>query len=128
MTSRILPQAEWVRLHETEIPQALPYLNPDDVQVVVVEDGDRIVGAWAVLRVVQLEGVWIAPEYRKRGTVAGRLLKATLAVAKTLAPCWAMSGAQTPDVARLLTKHLGALRLPMDTYVIPLGELPCRSD
>lgn len=123
MTTRILPQAEWSRLSETEIPQALPYLNPDDVRIVVVEDGDRIVGAWAVLRQVYLEGVWIAPEYRKRGTVAGRLLTRTLAVARQWAPTWAMTGATTKDVAGLLVKHLRACRLPQDTYVIPLREI-----
>ena len=126
MTTRVLPQAEWPKLAGTDIAEALPYHKPDDVQVIVVEDGERIVGAWAVLRVVQLEGVWIAPEYRKRGTVARRLLVATLAVARTLAPYFAFTGAQTTEVAHLLEKHLKAARLPMEPYVIPLGELPCQ--
>lgn len=123
MTTRILPREEYHKLHETEIPAVLPYTRPEDIQVVVVEREGRVVAAWAVQRVVQLEGVWIAPEYRKRGTAAGRLLKATMAVARQWAPHWAFTGAQTEEVAGLLTKHLGAVRLPMESYIVPMGEL-----
>jgi hypothetical protein len=126
MMTRELPQHEWTRLAGTDIAEALPFHNPEDVHVIVVEDGDKIVGAWAVLRVVQLEGVWIDPAYRKRGTVAGRLLNATMRVAKSLAPCMAFTGSTSEDVSELLTTHLGAVRLPMDPYVIPLGAFPCR--
>ena len=122
MTTRVLDRAEWPRLDGTDIAKALPYHEARDVQVVVVEDEGRIVGAWAVLRVVQLEGVWIAPEYRKKGSVAKRLLAGTLRVARTLAPYFAFTGAETPEVARLLTKHLGAIKMPMDAYVVPLHK------
>lgn len=127
MTTRILPREEYEKLSATEIPQVLPYMRPEDVQVVVVEDDEgRVIGAWAVLRVVQLEGVWIAPSHRKRGRVAGLLKDATLALARTLAPTWAFTGAQTADVAALLETHLHAKRLPMDPYVIPLETSLCR--
>lgn len=122
MTSRLLPREEWHRLTDTDIPSIVPYA--DDAQVVVVERGDRIVGAWAVLRVVHLEGVWIAPEYRGRGTVAARLLRAGLDAARSWGR-WAFTGSQTPEVARLITRHLRGVRIPMDTYAISL-EAPCR--
>lgn len=125
MTDRILPQAEWGKLAQMEIGRALPYMNPEDVTICVVEDGDQIIGAWAVLRVVQLEGVWIAPEHRKKGRVAAKLLNRTMEVARSLAPHWAYTGAETPEVADLLTKHLGAVKYPVDTYLIPLSELTC---
>jgi len=127
VTDRILPQEEWERLDGTEIAEALPYLKPSDVQIVVVEDGERIVAAWAVLRPVQLEGVWIAEDYRKRGMVAGRLLAATMAVARATGAQWAYTGATTQEVANLLTKHLDAVKYPADTYLVPLTEnVPCR--
>jgi hypothetical protein len=120
VTTRILPPDEWDRLSETDIPAYLPMAKPEDVQVVVVEDDGRIVGAWAVLRVVHLEGVWIAPEYRKRSSVARRLLVATFEAAKAWAPGWAFTGADSDDVRRLITKHLGGRKAPFDLYVVPV--------
>lgn len=125
MTTRVLPPEEWARLGDTDLARYLPLFEPADVRVVVVERDGRIVAAWGVLHVVHLEGVWIAPEYRRRGTVAARLLAATLRVARDWAPRWAFTGADTKDVAALLTKHLGAVRVPMDTYLVPMEE-PCR--
>ena len=125
--TRVLPRDEWHRLpSESDIPKALPYLRPEDVQVVVVERDGEIVATWAVLRVVQLEGVWIAPAYRKRASVARRLMRATLDLARTLTPYWAFTGSQSAEVSALLTQHLGATRLPMEPFVIPLRPLPCR--
>lgn len=124
MVTRLLPSDEWKRLDGSEIAKALPYHNPEDVQIVVVEDAGEIVGTWAILKVPQLEGVWIDPRYRKRGSVAKRLLDRTLAVARTHAPFFAFTGSQTEDVSRLLEKHLGAKKLEMDAYVIPL-RMPC---
>jgi hypothetical protein len=111
-------------LDGSDIASALPYHRPEDVNVIVVEDEGRIVAQWAVLRVVQLEGVWIDPAYRKT-TVAGRLLKATMTVARSFAPYMAFTGSTSDDVTDLLTDHLGAVRLPMEPYVIPLGAIPC---
>lgn len=126
LATRILPTNEWPRLAGSDVGEALPYHRPEDVQIVVVEDEGTIVGTWAVLRVVQLEGVWIEPSYRKHGAVAKRLMDRALAEARALAPAFAFTGSQTPEVAALLEKHLGAKRLPMDPYVIPLRDLPCR--
>lgn len=127
MTDRILPQSEWSKLDGTEIGRAIPYMNPNDMFIVVVEDGDRIVATWSALRVVQLEGVWIHPDYRKRVSVVRRLLSRTMAIARSMAPHWAFTGAETPEVADLLTKHLGAVKYPADQYLIPLSEaMSCR--
>ena len=120
MTTRELPVTEWDRLCDTDLPAALVYVRPEDAKVMVVERDGRIVGAWAALRVTHLEGVWIAPEYRKRASVAGRLLRAGLEAARSFGSRWAMTGAQTEDVAALIRTHLGGVRIPMDTYVIPL--------
>jgi GNAT superfamily N-acetyltransferase len=119
MTTRTLPRDEWPRLAGTDLAKALDFIRPEDAQILVVEDAGRIVGAWSVLRVTHLEGVWIDPAYRKRGSVAKRLLAATLTAARQWG-AWAMTGAQTPDVAQLLTKHLRAVHVPMETYVVPV--------
>jgi GNAT superfamily N-acetyltransferase len=126
VTSRILPLAEWGRLGETELPKVLPYVKPEDAQIVVVEDDGRIVGCWAVLRIVHLEGVWIAPAYRGRGSVARRLLAKTLETARAWAGSWAMTGADTDEVRRLIEQHLHGVKVPMDTYLVPMEGTSCR--
>jgi hypothetical protein len=122
MTTRILPPEEWHRLDRTGMCDALRYVEPADVQVVVVERDGEIVGAWSVLRIVHLEGVWIAPAYRSKGSVAGRLLRATFEAARRWAPRWVMTGSTSPDVSGLLTKHLRAVHIPMDTYIVPMEQ------
>lgn len=127
MNVRELPQEEWGKLDGSDIGTAIPYHNPEDIRVIVVEDGDRIVGQWAVLTVPQLEGVWIHPDYRKRGRVAALLLEKTFDVAREQAPYMAFTGSQSQEISSLLTRHLGALKLEQETYIVPLSEsLPCR--
>lgn len=127
MEARILPPSEWTRLDGTDIAKAIPYHHAEDITVVVVEDDGEIVATWAVLRVVQMEGVWIRPDHRKRGRAAVKLLDKTFEVAQSLAPYMAFTGSQSEEVSHLLTKHLGALKLEQETFVIPLSEhVPCR--
>lgn len=121
MTSRLLPREEWPKLADLQASTLLPYVPPDDAQMVVVEDGDRIVGVWAVLRITHLEGLWIHPDYRGRVSVARRLLVTTLAAARRWAPQWVMTGANDDCVRRMLD-HVGAVKLPMDTYVMSVEE------
>ena len=125
MRSRILPPEEWSRLNETDLHTVLPWVKPEDAQIVVVEDGDQIVGCWAVLRIVHLEGVWIAPAYRGRGAVARRLLAKTLETARTWAGAWAMTGADTDEVRGLIERHLHGVKVPFDQFVIPM-EASCQ--
>ena len=124
MTTRILPVKEYSKVAHTGVEAWLEHAVPADTSIVVVEDGDRVVACWAVLRVTHLEGVWIDPAYRHRVSVVSRLLAATFQVARQFGT-WAMTGAQTDDVRRLITKHLRGQRIDMDTYVVPL-EPTCR--
>ena len=130
MTTRVLPREEWGRLPGTELAQAAPQLAAlgDDVQIVVVEHDGQIVGHWAVWRVVHLEGVWIAPAYRRTGGVARRLLRAVTDRVHALGAIWAWTGAETDDV-RALLERLGATKFPYDTYAVPFvkeGSTPCQ--
>ena len=105
--------------------QVLRHVKPDDTQIVVVEQHGQIIGCWGVMRVVHLEGLWIDPAFRGRVSVARRLYQATLAVARKFTTGWAMTGAQTDDVRRMLTR-IGAEQIPMDVFVMPL-EGVCQS-
>lgn len=119
MTSRELPRAEWNRLVETEIGPALSLL-PSDTRMLVVEQDATILGAWAVIRYVHVEGVWIAPTHRKRGAVAACLLRAMKATAREMGARAVLTAALTDEVRALCT-HLGGVQLPGDHFAIPIG-------
>jgi ribosomal protein S18 acetylase RimI-like enzyme len=121
VTTRVLPRAEYDRIAHLDVAGFLPYVAGDDVQIVVVEQDERIVGAWSVLRVVHFEGVWIDPAYRGRVGVARRLLTATMRAAQQWSSRFAFTGAATDDVRRLITKHLRGVHIPMDTYAVPIS-------
>jgi len=120
MTTRILPAEEWGKL-DGELAQVRDHLDPASTAVVVVEDGDQVVGCWALLSVLHAEGVWIAPGRRGRAGVARRLMQATLEVAQQLGAKTIITGALTPEVERLLTRHLGAAPVPGKQFVFATG-------
>ena len=93
--TRILPPEEWGRLEGTELETVWPVLSPTDAQIVVVEDGPAIVGCWAVIRYVHVEGIWIAPAYRGRFAVGRRLWRAMGQVARA----WGASAVWTAAVS-----------------------------
>jgi len=124
MTARELPRADWHRLADTPIAAVCATL-PADTRMIVVEDRDGvIVGTWAMIRYVHAEGVWIAPAHQKRGSVAGRLLRAMRDVAHSWGAPVVLTAAVDDEVRSLIAK-LGGARLP-DTYVFPARRL-CRS-
>lgn len=107
---RILPREEWPRLAGTELEAVWPHL-PASAQVIVVEDGDAIVGCWAVFPLVHVEGLWIAESHRKNPRIAIQLLRGMEAIAGAMGAQAVNTGAMTPDVVRLLEKR-GAVELP----------------
>lgn len=121
MTTRLLPIEEWARLAQTDLALVLQHVRPEDARVVVVEDGDRIVACWSALRMPHLEGLWIDPAYRGRVGVARRLWTATLGQLTDWAHGYALTGANSPEMAAML-ERAGAQKVPMDTYVLPVEE------
>ncbi len=106
----------------------LPAMQDSELQVMVVEDGERIVGCWGLMPMLHLEGLWIDPAYRGKTSVARRLLSATWAEVKRRAPRWVMTAAADEPVRRLLMRHMGAMPVPADSFVIPMeGEKRCHS-
>lgn len=119
MTTRMLSRDEWAtKLAGTELEAAVPYL--DGAQVVVVEDGETVVGCWALIPYVHVEGVWIAPAHRGRGSVARRLLSGMRRAAQAMGVSTVMTAAISDDVRELLA-HLGATKLPGEHYALPVG-------
>lgn len=119
MNARILPVEEWDRLEGGEAGDARHAFNPDETQVIVVEDGDRIVGTWAVMRVVHVECLWVAPEHRGAFGVAKRLLKAMRDVAGAWGARYVLTGSISPHVTDLI-RRFGGIPAPYETFILPL--------
>jgi N-acetylglutamate synthase-like GNAT family acetyltransferase len=117
MTTRILPEAEWPRLAETEAGTVWPHLNPAKAQIVVVEKDGQIVGCQIVMTVRHIEALWIAPAFRTRGSVARRLWEAVKRVAREDGTTEVMTTA-CDDRVRGLLAHVGATRLDGDHYLV----------
>jgi len=130
MTRRELPRSEWARLAGTELAPAIAAdVFPADTRLVVVEDdAGAIVGAWAVIRYVHVEGLWIAPTHRGRGRVLRHLLAGMRDVARSWGAAAVWTAAQTADVARLIVGY-GGRQFPtdIDHFVMPIEKgQPCR--
>lgn len=122
MTPRVLDPSEWSRLRETGAPlgTVVDQLDPAQTQIIVVEDGDQIVGCWAVLRVVHVEGAWVHPDHRKRSAVVRRLMQMMRRVARRWGASSVLTGADCDDIRSLLERR--AMKVPFDVYAWPIGE------
>lgn len=118
MTTRLLPRDEWPKLAGTELEAVWPHL-PLGAHVVVVEEGEALVGCWALFPQVHAEGVWIAPSHRGKASVARRLLAGMRRTAQAMGAQSVATGALTDDVRRLLD-GLRAVKLPGDHYAVPI--------
>lgn len=118
MRVRVLPMEEWGRLGESQLPLLLPFVNPENIAIVVVEDEGRIIGTLAALRVTHYEGAWIAPEYRG-GIVPRMLLRTAADVVRGWGDSWAFGGAASDEMRDIL-KRLGAVEIPMEIHAIAI--------
>lgn len=123
MTSRVLPPEEWPRLEGTEAGAVWRHFDPTRVTVLIVEQGDAIVGCWVLMNVLHAECLWIAPEHRGRTAVARRLWTAMQRTARAAGVPAVATAALTDDVRRLLD-HVGATKVPGDHYAMRIA--PCQ--
>lgn len=119
MTTRVLPQAEWGRLEGRDIAKLLPFVSPDDVDVVVVEKDGAIIANWSVVKMTHLEGIEIDPDHRNPGVVRS-LLGATMAVAKARSRGAVWTAAQSDEVAAMIERIGGQPCQEMKQFVIPI--------
>lgn len=118
MTRRLLPREEWHRLAGTELEAVTPYL-PAHARVLVVEDGDQIVGCWAFVSLVHAEGVWTAADHRGKSTVARHLLAGMREIVRDMGAEGVITAAMN-DTVRGFCAALGAIELPGTHYAMPL--------
>ncbi len=114
-TVRRLPAQEWDRL--LPLPFAARGLpSPELTQVVVAEVDGEIVGVWAAMTAVHLDGLWVAPGHRGT-TLAGRLLKEM----KTLLAEYRISTVFTiisTEAVMALAYKAGFVRAPGDLWML----------
>ncbi len=120
MTSRILPRDEWTRLSDSDLAGPLSCINPDHVDVIVVEDGGEIVAHWLLCSMLHVEGLWVAPDARKHGVAARRLLSGMRKAVAARGAASVLTGAASDDIKALLA-HAGAMPLP-DQFVLPMEK------
>ena len=118
MTTRVLGHDEYGRLaHVGTGLASIRHDLPESVRVVVVEDGDQIVGCVALLPVWHAEELWIDPAHRGLSAVARRLRAGVAQVARRF-----VCGASSPENAALYRKHFGASEAPPQYLVTVEGE------
>src|SRR5262245_30715389 len=131
VTIRELPPDEWDRLRAMPFgSQGLP--DPQLAKVLVAEDEDgEIVGIWAAMTVVMLDGLWIKPTHRRVTWLAMKLLRAMRTLLVGLGVRQSFTIASTSDVLVLALKA-GFTRVQGDlchldlSAVIDHGEPPCQ--
>jgi len=122
MKTRILRPDEWGRVPINEMPSLLPFVAPQNIAIIVVEDdAGEIIGMLSALRVTHLEGLWVKPEYRGR-MVAWDLYRQAMALAGVRDESWVVGGAADGDETMDgLIRRCGGNPLPLRFYSMPVG-------
>lgn len=123
MKARILPPEEWSRINSPSLPELLPYCEPRNIAVCVVENEDEILASVCALQVTHFEGLWIKPEHRGNAGVFRSLIREAYAVPRARHEQWVLGGAADGDERMdTLCGRLGGQRLPLKFYVMPVGN------
>lgn len=124
LTTRLLPFAEWGRLVGTELAHlaTLPADIPG-IGVVVVESTDdlgppEIVGCWAAIRTLHVEGLWLTPDSPST-SVARRLFIAMMQLLRNQGVPEAVTNAADAHVEGMLEK-IGGRPVPGRMWVFPV--------
>ena len=125
MRARVLKPEEWGRINSPELPTLLPYVEPQNISVVVVEDDKgEIVASVAAMLTTHFEGLWIDPEYRGNAAVARSLIRELYEVPRGRSEHWAFATAGEDNVRMdSVCRRLGGRQMPpVKFYVMPLGD------
>lgn len=121
MTTRLLPPEDWSRLDGTESAEMLQFCDPVATRVIVVEDGSEIVGAWVLSQHMHVDGLWIAPDYRKQPSVARPLMRAMQRLSRRLGALVVVATVRD-DRTKVMAERLGGRPLQGTTYLIPVRD------
>jgi len=123
MRARVLEPQEWQRINSPGMPALLAYTEPQNVDVVVVENSsDEIVASVCAMQVTHFEGLWIKPEERGNAGVFRALIREAYSLPKSREERWVFGGAEDGnDQMDALCERLGGKALPVKFYVMPVG-------
>jgi hypothetical protein len=122
--TRILPPEEWIRINSPSLPAILPYVEPQNIAVVVVEDDSgEIAACCSAFQVTHFEGLWIKPEKRGNPGICRSLIRQLYAIPRVRREHWVFGGAENADVRMdTICRRLGGQPLPVTFYVMPVGD------
>ena len=116
MTVRILSADEWPDAAFEGQPAVLPFVEPQNVALVVVEDQGRIVARLGVYSATYLEGLWVAPEYRHHAGVMRALLRQVIEIPKARGEHWAFGVCASEEMHGYL-ERLGR-QVPVELFAL----------
>lgn len=135
--SRILPFAEWGRLAGTELAHLAGLSNlgtgePPNVTVIVVEEDDglsepAIVGCWAIIQAVHVEGFWFREDKRAHAGIGRVLLTRMIGELQRAGVAEVMTQSLDSHVSGMLEK-IGGRRVPGETWTFPVPAGPPVAD
>lgn len=124
ITVRELPPAEWDKLQAAPLGQAYGLPDPRAARVLVAETADgTLVGCWAACVTVHLDGLWVAPDYRKPSFVASKLLAAMRVLLRQAGIRHSFTMVEDPAVLILALKA-GFEKLRVDLLLWDVGAEP----
>lgn len=125
MKARVLPPEEWSRMEGEKLPPLFPYVSPQNVDIVAVEDdAGKVIACMTVLRATHFEGAWIHPEHRN-AAVTKAVLGLASAIAMSRGEPWVFAGSNTEQMTGILGR-LGAIPLDLSLFALAVGEDECR--
>ena len=118
--ARILSPEEWPRMEDRDISALLPFIEPENIHLVVVEDeSGQIVASVGVLQTTHFEGLWIAPEHRGNAGVFRSLIRKAYSIPRGRNEHWAFGGAKSDDERmKSLCRKLGGTQMPIEFFAI----------
>lgn len=116
--TRLLPIAEWDKLKA--FPFAAHGLPDPDLSMILVDElaDGTIVGIWAALTAVHLDGLWVDPAHRD-SPVAGQLLRGMKAALQERGITTSFTLIQDANVM-VLAHKAGFIRAPGDLWILTL--------
>lgn len=118
---RELPAHEWSRLVGTELETLWPTMKPATDRIIVVERDGEIIACWALMAIMHVEGLWIAPSERGRAGIARRLWRGMRDLVRYYRVPMVWTGAQSDDIKAMIVKAHG-MKVPFDSYILPMRE------
>jgi hypothetical protein len=124
--ARILSTEEWPKVEHLDMPPIIPFVSPENIAIVAVEDdAGKVIACMSVLQVTHFEGAWVDPEHRNAGVVRA-LLRLASALPLARGESWVFGGSDSEQMRDVL-QRLGGVEVPMSTFILPVGERECQA-